>query len=152
MIDELLTETPAPPLGVGIGSPGVIDAEGTVLEASFFDWHDVPLAEMLTERYELPVHVINNSRAAALAEYSFGDHQAENLLAVKIGNGVGAGVVLDGRIHTGEDSAAGEIGHVTVDHDGIRCVCGQTGCLETVASAPRLAALLSGYSEAAAPP
>ncbi|MCP3994580.1 MAG: ROK family protein, partial [bacterium] len=118
MIDELLAETPAPPLGIGIGSPGVIDEDGTVVEASFFDWHDVPLGTLIAERYALPVHVINNSRAAALAEYSFGEHEAENLLVVKIGNGVGAGVVLDGRIHGGEDSAAGEIGHVVVDPNG----------------------------------
>jgi predicted NBD/HSP70 family sugar kinase len=86
----------------------------------------------------LPVHVINNSRAAALAEYSFGGHGAENLLVVKIGSGVGAGVILDGRIHVGEDSAAGEIGHVVVDPDGLKCFCGKVGCLETVAAAPRL--------------
>ena len=124
MINELLAETPAPPLGIGIGSPGVIDDKGTVVEASFFDWHGIPLGALLAERYALPVHVINNSRAAALAEYSFGRHEAENLLVVKIGNGVGAGVVLDGRIHGGEDSAAGEIGHVVVDPNGAPCFCG----------------------------
>lgn len=138
MIDELLAETPAPPLGIGIGSPGVIDDKGTVVEASFFDWHGIPLGALLAERYALPVHVINNSRAAALAEYSFGHHDAENLLVVKIGNGVGAGVVLDGRIHGGEDFAAGEIGHVVVDPNGAPCFCGKVGCLETVAAAPRL--------------
>jgi predicted NBD/HSP70 family sugar kinase len=138
MVDELLARTPAPPLGIGIGTPGVIDDTGSVVEASFFDWHDVPLGTLLAERYALPVHVINNSRAAALAEYSFGDHDAENLLVVKIGNGVGAGVVLDGRIHGGEDSAAGEIGHVVVDPNGAQCFCGNVGCLETMAAAPRL--------------
>ena len=144
LIDELLAETPSPPLGIGIGTPGVIDDDGSVIEASFFDWHDVPLGTLLAERYALPVHVINNSRAAALAEYSFGDHGAENLLVVKIGNGVGAGVVLDGRIHGGEDYAAGEIGHVVVDPNGAPCFCGKIGCLETVAAAPRL---LEGFSQ-----
>lgn len=137
MIDELLAEAPSPPLGIGIGTPGVIE-DGTVVEASFFDWHDVPLRTLLNERYDLPVHIINNSRAAALAEYSFGGHDAENLLVIKIGNGVGAGVVLDGRIHGGEDSAAGEIGHVVVDPNGLQCFCGKVGCLETMAAAPRL--------------
>ena len=137
-IDAMLTETPTPPLGIGIGSPGVIDDQGTVVEASYFDWHDVPLGSLLAERYALPVHIINNSRAAALAEYSFGDHDAENLLVVKIGNGVGAGVLLDGRIHAGEDFAAGEIGHVVVDPNGSPCFCGKVGCLETMAAAPRL--------------
>ncbi len=138
VIDELIEHSPAPVLGIGIGTPGVIDESGTVIEASYLDWHDVPLGTLLSDRYSLQVHVINNSRAAALAEYSFGDHDAENLLVVKIGNGVGAGVVLDGRIHGGEDSAAGEIGHVVVDPNGSHCFCGKVGCLETVAAAPRL--------------
>lgn len=137
-VDELLEETPAPVLGIGIGSPGVIDDDGVVIEASYLDWHDVPLGALLTDRYSLPVHVINNSRAAALAEYSFGGHEAENLLVVKIGNGVGAGILLDGRIHQGEDSAAGEIGHVVMADNGLPCYCGKVGCLETMAAAPRL--------------
>ncbi len=134
----MITKAAAPPLGIGIGSPGVIDDDGNVIEASYLDWHNVPLGNLLSDRYELPVHVINNSRAAALAEYSFGEHDAENLLVVKIGNGVGAGVVLDGRIHGGEDSAAGEIGHVVVEPEGLECYCGRVGCLETVVAAPRL--------------
>ena len=138
MIDTLVDRSSAPVLGIGIATPGVIDESGTVVEASFFDWHDLPLATLLNDRYDVPVYVINNSRAAALAEYSYGDHEAENLLVVKIGNGVGAGVLLDGRIHGGEDSAAGEIGHVVVDPAGDQCVCGNSGCLETVASAPQL--------------
>lgn len=152
MVDELLAATPAPPLGIGIGSPGVIDDAGTVIEASFFDWHNVPLGGLLAERYSLPVHVINNSRAAALAEYSFGDHDAENLLVIKIGNGVGAGVVLDGRIHGGEDSAAGEIGHVVVDPNGSQCFCGKVGCLETMAAAPRLIESFSRFIDIEANP
>lgn len=144
-IDELIAETPAPPLGIGIGTPGVVDTSGTVIEASYLDWHDVPLGTLLSERYALPVHVLNNSRAAALAEYSFGGHQAENLLVVKIGNGVGAGILLDGRIHRGEDSAAGEIGHVVVDPNGVPCYCGKIGCLETIAAAPRLNEALAPF-------
>ena len=144
-IDELLEETPAPVLGIGVGSPGVIDNAGSVIEASYLDWHDVPLGSLLSARYALPVHVVNNSRAAALAEYSFGDHEAENLLVIKIGNGVGAGVLLDGRIHGGEDSAAGEIGHVVVDPKGVPCYCGKVGCLETIAAAPRLVSALAPH-------
>jgi len=64
------------------------------------------------------------------------------MLVIKIGNGIGAGVVLDGRIHGGEDSAAGEIGHVVVDPDGPDCFCGKQGCLETVAAVPYLVATL----------
>lgn len=138
VIDGLVKQSTAPLLGIGIGTPGVIDDDGTVIEASYLDWHGVPLRSLVADRYDLPVHVINNSRAAAIAEYSFGDHEAENLLVIKVGNGVGAGVLLDGRIHGGEDSAAGEIGHVVVDPEGSPCYCGKVGCLETVVAAPRL--------------
>ena len=140
-IDELLAAA-AQPLGIGIGTPGVVDDDGTVVEASNLGWRDVPLGRILAERFDLPVHVLNNSRAAAIAEYSFGGHGAENMLVVKIGNGIGAGVVLDGHIMGGEDAAAGEIGHVVVDPSGPRCFCGRAGCLETLVSVPRLAALL----------
>jgi predicted NBD/HSP70 family sugar kinase len=146
-IDELIEEAPAPVLGIGIGTPGVVDDTGTVIEASYLDWHDVPLGTLLSEEYYLPVHIINNSRAAALAEYSFGGHEAENLLVVKIGNGIGAGVLLDGRVHRGEDSAAGEIGHVVVDPSGLPCYCGKSGCLETMAAAPRLIDAFSPFLE-----
>lgn len=137
-IAELVDAAPAPILGIGVGTPGVVDFGGTVLEAANLGWRNLPLASLLADRFEVPVHVINNSRAAALAEFSFGDHEAENLIAVKIGNGIGAGVVLDGRIHQGEDSAAGEIGHVAVDPEGRPCSCGRVGCLETIASIPSL--------------
>ena len=100
-IAELVSAAPAPILGIGVGTPGVVDFGGTVVEATNLGWRNLPLAGLLADRFEVPVHVINNSRAAALAEYSFGDHEAENLIVVKIGNGIGAGVVLDGRIHQG---------------------------------------------------
>jgi predicted NBD/HSP70 family sugar kinase len=142
-IDELMSAAPAPPLGIGIGTPGVVAKDGTVVEASNLDWHQLPLARLTADRFELPVHVINNSRAAALAEYSYGDHGAENLLVIKFGRGIGAGIVIDGRIHGGEDSAAGEIGHVVVDPAGPACHCGRRGCLEKVAGVPYLVEALA---------
>jgi predicted NBD/HSP70 family sugar kinase len=143
VIDELVEVAPSDILGIGVGTPGVIETDGTVVEASNLGWRNVPLAAILEARYDVPVTVINNSRAAALAEYSFGNHEAENLIVVKVGNGIGAGVVLDGRIHGGEDSAAGEIGHVVVDPNGPDCFCGKRGCLETVAAIPYLTKAIS---------
>jgi len=137
-IDTLFAATSTPVLGLGIGTPGVVESDGTVIEASNLGWRNIPLGRLLSDRYDVPVSVLNNSRAAALAEYSFGGHDAENLVVVKIGNGIGAGIVIDGRIHRGEDSAAGEIGHVVVDPDGPECFCGKFGCLETVAAIPSL--------------
>ncbi|MGZ8755080.1 MAG: ROK family protein, partial [Acidimicrobiia bacterium] len=72
---------------------------------------------------------------------------AKNLVVVKIGNGIGAGVVLDGRIHSGENDAAGEIGHVVVDPDGPACFCGKAGCLETVAAIPYLIRTLARFTD-----
>ncbi len=137
-IDELVAAAPSPLLGIGVGTPGIVDGSGVVIEASNLQWHQVPLESILAERFTAPIHVINNSRAAAIAEYSWGGHGAENLLAIKFGRGIGAGIVLDGRIHDGEDSSAGEIGHVVVDPDGPSCFCGKQGCLETLAAIPHL--------------
>jgi predicted NBD/HSP70 family sugar kinase len=143
-VDDLLAAAGRTPMGIGVGTPGVVDDDGTVIEASNLGWRTVPVGSLLAERYGAPVHVVNNSRAAALAEYSFGGHESENLLVVKIGNGIGAGVVLDGRVHGGEDSAAGEIGHVVVAPGGPACSCGKNGCLETIAAVPHLVRAIHG--------
>jgi predicted NBD/HSP70 family sugar kinase len=153
LLDEIVELAPSPIMGIGIGTPGVVESDGTIVEASNLGWRDLPLGAILSDRYQTPVSILNNSRAAALAEYSFGGHDAENLIVVKVGNGIGAGVVLDGRIHSGEDDAAGEIGHVVVDPDGRECFCGKAGCLETFSAVPSLVQELSSLvaDPAAAP-
>jgi predicted NBD/HSP70 family sugar kinase len=126
-----------PVIGVGVGSPGIIDLDGRVVEAPNRGWYDVPLAAILGERLGLPVHVANDANTAALGEFTYGGATG-SMLVVTVGAGVGAGVVVDGvRVH-GQGDAAGEIGHVTVVDDGDQCACGRTGCLETVLSVPAL--------------
>jgi predicted NBD/HSP70 family sugar kinase len=125
-------------LGIGVGTPGVVDTpSGTIRRAVNLDWQDLPLGPHLSERSGLPVFVANDSQAAALAEYVFGagGRRTPNLVAVKVGRGVGAGIVLGGELFQGDGHAAGEIGHVVVVEDGVQCRCGRFGCLETVASA-----------------
>jgi predicted NBD/HSP70 family sugar kinase len=134
---ELIDASTQPLLGVGVGSPGLVHPDGVVLEAANLRWHDVALADRLAQETGLPVCVANDANAAALAEHSFGG-AAPNLLLVKIGEGVGAGLVIDGRLHVGDRFAAGEIGHVVVDDRGEPCACGRRGCLETVIAAPYL--------------
>lgn len=125
-----------PVIGVGVGSPGIIDLDGRVVEAPNRGWYDVPLAEILGERTGLPVHVANDANTAALGEFTYGGGSS-GMLVVTVGAGVGAGVVVDGvRVH-GQGDAAGEIGHVTVVDHG-ECACGRVGCLETVLSVPAL--------------
>jgi predicted NBD/HSP70 family sugar kinase len=98
----------------------------------------VPLAAELSAQLVLPVHVVNDANAAALAEVTFGDPSAPDLICVRVDEGVGAGLVLNGRLFTGSSHAAGEIGHVVVDDGGARCACGKRGCLETEVSEPLL--------------
>jgi len=115
----------------------VVDADGTIRWAVNLAWQDLPLAKILEERHGLPAVVANDSRAAALATYLFGgDERPQNLVVIKVGRGVGAGLILRDQLFGGDGDGAGEIGHVVVDPDGIECHCGRFGCLETVASVP----------------
>ncbi|MEZ4736567.1 MAG: ROK family transcriptional regulator [Caldilineaceae bacterium] len=136
LCDQLLAAATSPLLGIGIGTPGLIDAQqGIVRKAVNLDWNDLPLRDLVATRYHAPVYVANDSHVAALAEYIFGQQRkTPNLVVVKVGRGVGAGIVLQGRLYHGDGSGAGEIGHVRVVEQGVRCRCGHVGCLETVTS------------------
>ncbi|NOX62137.1 MAG: ROK family transcriptional regulator [Chloroflexi bacterium] len=140
VLDELLERVRCPVLGIGIGTPGLVNARaGTVRVAIDLEWRDQPLGEILAERYGLPIYVANDCQAAALAEYVFGRvDYGRNLVLIKIGRGVGAGVVIDGRLHHGDGFGAGEIGHWKVTEAGEPCRCGHFGCLETIASEPAI--------------
>lgn len=139
-IDGLIHAAEQPILGIGISAPGMIDtANGIVRQAVNFGWRDVPLRGMLQERANLPIYVANDSHMIALAEYMFAPrHQRDNLVAIKVGQGIGAGIVLDGWLFTGDAYGAGEIGHLVVEEYGLPCKCGNSGCLETVASIPAI--------------
>lgn len=124
-------------LGIGVGTPGIVDVDGVVHQAPNLGWHELPLRDRLAEALGRPVHVANDANIALLAELS--SSGAETLLVVRIGRGVGAGVAVAGVPVRGDRSAAGEIGHVTIGTDGgPRCACGRDGCLEAWLAAPRL--------------
>jgi predicted NBD/HSP70 family sugar kinase len=137
LIESLIARASAPILGIGVGTPGVVDADGTVLEAANLDWHGLELGAVLRRRFNVPVSIANDAAMAALVEYRRRPAD-RNLVLVKLGRGIGAGVVINGALHRGEHSAAGEIGHVRALDHGERCRCGNTGCLETVASVPAI--------------
>ena len=86
----------------------------------------------------MPVFVANDANTAVLGEHTFGESGDGGLMVLRVGTGVGAGLVLGGSLLHGHLGAAGEIGHVVVDPDGERCACSRTGCLETLLAAPRL--------------
>lgn len=150
VLDRLQQAAQAPVLGVGVGSPGIVAADGTVLNAPNLDWYDVPLQSVLAQRSGLPVQVANDANSAALAERTFGGAD-ENLMLVRVGRGVGAGLVIGGSLVWGASSAAGEIGHVVVGTDGGEtCACGKVGCLETWLAMPHLRERLDAAPDAEA--
>jgi predicted NBD/HSP70 family sugar kinase len=146
---ELAAKADVPILGVGVGSPGVVDLAGIVLTAPNLGWHDLPLQERLGDALGLPALVANDANVAALAEHSFGDALSDTML-VKVGNGVGAGLIVGGTLLSGSRFSAGEIGHVVVGTDGGEaCACGKHGCLETWIAVPRLEARLAAVTSPA---
>jgi predicted NBD/HSP70 family sugar kinase len=148
LIDELSRGSRKTLLGIGVGTPGIVDAAtGTIRWAVSLDWQDLPLGEILRSRHGVPVEVANDSRAAALAIELFSGQRRSNLVAIRVGLGVGAGVVLGGELFHGDGFGAGEIGHVVVEDDGAACRCGRFGCLETVANSR---AILERATDAAA--
>ncbi len=139
----LVGDAHAPVLGVGVGSPGVVGDRGVVLTAPNFGWTNVDLESALGERLGLPVLVANDANAAVLAEYTFGGAR-DDVMLVRIGRGVGSGLLSGGQPMRGSRFAAGEIGHVTVGTDGgPQCVCGKVGCLEAWLSVAALEARLA---------
>ena len=136
LLDQLIPLADGPVLGIGIGTPGLINTQQRVVRnAVNLDWHELPLGRLLDERYKMPVHVANDSQTAALAEYTFGDHRdVANLSVIKLGRGTGAGIILNGQLYHGDGFGAGEFGHVVYVDGGELCRCGHYGCLETVAS------------------
>ena len=143
LAETLIAKATRPVLGIGVGSPGVVDLAGVVLTAPNLGWTDRALQRELAVRFSLPVVVINDANAATLAEHSFGGATSDMML-VKVGHGVGSGLLLGGTPLFGSRFAAGEIGHVMVGtNGGALCVCGKIGCLETWLAAPRLDAALA---------
>jgi glucokinase-like ROK family protein len=136
LLDKLIPLAEGPILGIGIGTPGLINTRQRVVRnAVNLDWHDLPLGDLLDERYKMPVHVANDSQAAALAEFTFGaSKNISNLIVINIGRGTGAGIVLNRQLYYGDSFGAGEFGHVAIVENGERCRCGHYGCLETVTS------------------
>jgi predicted NBD/HSP70 family sugar kinase len=151
---DLVEAASLPLLGIGVGSPGVVDLGGTVLSAPNLGWPSdgntgEPLQATLAAATGLPVIVANDANAAALAEHSFGTALSDMML-VKVGHGVGAGLIIGGTALFGSRFAAGEIGHVVVGtDDGAACACSKVGCLETWLAAPRLDAALAATADGA---
>ncbi|MCU1586265.1 MAG: hypothetical protein JWM49_2821 [Microbacteriaceae bacterium] len=140
---------PSAVLGVGVGIPAPIDQRtGTVVHGAILpEWVGMRLKD-LEDGLGLPVSFDNDANLGALAEVTWGPHGSiENLVFMKIGSGIGAGLILNGKPFYGSLGVSGEIGHEIVVENGERCHCGNNGCLETVASTSAMLSALSGQAD-----
>jgi N-acetylglucosamine repressor len=138
ILDQLVKTAWKPIVGIGVGTPGLVHTQDSVIvNAVNLDWQDLPLANLLEDRYKLPVSVMNDSQANAIGEFVYGGkYESEsNLIVLNLRHGIGAGILINGRLYQGDGGGAGEIGHLVVQENGRLCRCGSRGCLETVASA-----------------
>ncbi|MEU6976731.1 ROK family transcriptional regulator [Streptomyces sp. NPDC046371] len=132
-------------VGVGLGVPGPIDvSSGTLGSTSILPgWSGINPADELSARLGVPVHVDNDANLGALGELVWGGGRGvKDLAYIKVASGVGAGLVIDGRVYRGPGGTAGEIGHITLDESGPVCRCGNRGCLETFTAARYVLPLL----------
>lgn len=120
-------------LAVGVAVPGVVDHRGLIAKSVLLHRDDFDLGGRLGERLGYPIHLINDSDACALAEAALSDDPAPTLMALYVGDGVGAGLILSGALFEGESFGAGEVGHLNLRTHELRCECGRTGCLEAAA-------------------
>ena len=130
---------------VGIGVPGLYDpAAGTTrfIPNIAGEWMGLPVAVPIAAAVGLPVALINDARACTLAELRLGAGRGcRSMIALTLGTGVGGGIVIDGRLHQGHDGTAGELGHQTLEPEGLPCTCGNLGCMEAYARADRITGL-----------
>ncbi len=148
MVSDALADAGVPRnavIGAGMGLPGPIEqSAGTVGSSAILPgWIGMSAATEMRRRLDIPVMVDNDANLGALAEAAFGaGRDAGDLIYLKVSSGIGAGLILNGRLYRGSAGLAGELGHVLVDPDGIVCRCGNRGCLETVAATGALVDLL----------
>lgn len=122
--------------GAGIGVPGANAENGRVEDPENFNWGKIDLAQIVRDKFDFPVSVINDANAAALGEMKYGKaRDLKNFIQITLGTGLGSSMVVDGKIVNGHHGLAGELGHTRISRDNRKCSCGKRGCLETYVSA-----------------
>lgn len=151
-INALLRHAASPsvaPVGVGIGTPGQVNSvRGTVRNAVNLGWEEISLVDEICSRLvrEIPIWIQKDANASALGEYYFGSARGcEDFVYLGIGSGLGGGIVTNGMLVTGADWNAAELGHLSLDPQGLQCNCGSRGCAETIVSGPGLLTLMETY-------
>lgn len=135
-----LNLTPSDACGIGIGVPGMVDAQaGKVVYSNNLGWKDFSISEAVQDMTGLPVRIANDANVAALGETKFGcGRQYSDTVMLTLGTGVGGGIVVGGKLVEGNRSAGAELGHAVICMGGELCTCGRRGCLEAYASATAL--------------
>ncbi len=122
--------------GIGIAAPAARHREGTIQSPANLKWGTVDVVNLLKPDHDLPIVLVNDSNAAALGEIKYGLAKGmKNFMVITMGTGLGAGIVVDGRLLYGENGVAGELGHMTIEPGGRLCGCKRQGCVETYVSA-----------------
>ena len=144
-IDDLLNVNNIDPSqldSIGIAAAGAIDIKRGLITLSpnLPGWNDIKLRDIVQEKYKVSTFLLNDASAAALGEHHFGaGRDANNLILLTVGTGIGGGIIVNGELYSGSFGCAGEVGHMTIDVNGPRCSCGNTGCWETLASGTAMA-------------
>ncbi|MEK5444317.1 MULTISPECIES: ROK family transcriptional regulator [unclassified Fredinandcohnia] len=138
MIQSLMDEMPKSRygiVGIGVGVPGIVNNEGSVLLAPNLGWSNIQLKEELEKLYNVPVIIENEANAGAVGEQNFGIGQNhKNILYISAGIGIGVGIIVNRELYKGINGFSGEMGHMIIDMNGKRCNCGSRGCWEAYAS------------------
>ena len=135
---------------VGIGSPGTVNTDTGVVEyANNLNWLNVPLGEYISNKTGIKTYVGNDANVAAFGEYMAGSAKgSKSAVMITLGTGVGAGIIIDGKIYTGFNYAGAELGHTVIEADGLPCTCGRKGCFEAYSSATGLIKMVKDEIEA----
>jgi predicted NBD/HSP70 family sugar kinase len=137
-IEELIGKAPVSPygiVGIGVGAPGIVDDQGSILFAPNLEWKHVELQKLLEERFQLPVTIDNEANAGAQGEQKYGIGRGiAHQIYVSVGIGIGTGIILNKELYKGATGFSGELGHLSIEYNGKPCRCGNEGCWELYAS------------------
>ena len=127
-------------IGIGVAMHGIVDVEqGISVFAPNLNLQEIPIKDFLEEEFKMIVNVENDARAMSLGEQWFGNGSGvDSLVCINVGRGVGAGIIINGKLFHGQHFISGEIGHMVIDINGPRCTCGNYGCLQTFTSGPAI--------------
>lgn len=151
MIQSLIDEMPDSRygiVGIGVGVPGIVTKEGSVLLAPNLGWTNIQLKTDLEELFHVPVIIENEANAGAFGEQQFGAGQDyQNVIYISAGIGIGVGIIINKELYQGRNGFSGEMGHMIIDINGKRCSCGSRGCWETYASEHALLEMAGEYTD-----